>query len=199
MWLGFWDRGEHFLYWCFRQWHFVIGVLSRDCHHWVITSRTLFFLQILVSLLWWVNISLIIECYDEKQYFHLSISNLDWRFCYALLMGKCTACMDWSAMPGCIRFVLDQRQIGHVAGRLVSLCMDINLTTSLSNLYISICKFIREKYDMSKSARQIWNEGNIYSSRLNVSQVYFVGPIQLYLFWSLNALSWFFNVLHVCC
>ena len=28
--LGFGVRGEHFLYWGFRQWHFVIEVLSRD-------------------------------------------------------------------------------------------------------------------------------------------------------------------------
>ena len=28
--LGFWGWGEHFLYWGFGQWHFVIGVLSRD-------------------------------------------------------------------------------------------------------------------------------------------------------------------------
>ena len=28
--LGFWGWGEHFLYWGFWQWHFVIGVLSQD-------------------------------------------------------------------------------------------------------------------------------------------------------------------------
>ena len=28
--LGFWGWGEHFLYWGFGRWHFVIGVLSRD-------------------------------------------------------------------------------------------------------------------------------------------------------------------------
>ena len=28
--LGFWGWGEHFLYWGFGQWHFVIGILSRD-------------------------------------------------------------------------------------------------------------------------------------------------------------------------
>ena len=27
---GFWGLGEHFLFWGFGQWHFVIGVLSRD-------------------------------------------------------------------------------------------------------------------------------------------------------------------------
>ena len=45
--LGFWSRGDRFLYWGFGWWLFVVGVLSRD--HYVLMCKTLSQTKVTIS------------------------------------------------------------------------------------------------------------------------------------------------------